>query len=42
VQAWGDGWLLVMVADCAARDYALYRPWFELVLLSIDRSAPQP
>ena len=37
VQDWDDGWLLVMVADCNDRDYSLYRPWFERVLLSIDR-----
>ena len=37
VQEWGDGWLLVMVADCGGRDYSLYGPWFDLVLLSIER-----
>jgi hypothetical protein len=37
VQEWADGWLLVLVADCATRDYPLYRPWFERVMLSIDR-----
>ena len=37
VQDWGEGWLLVTVADCATRDYALYRPWFDRVLLSIER-----
>ena len=42
VQDWGDDWLLVMVADCNDRDYSLYRPWFERVLLSMDRAAPQP
>lgn len=36
VQEWGDGWLLVMVADCSDRDYELYHPWFERVLLSIE------
>ena len=41
VQEWGDGWLLVMVADCAARDYSLYRPWFDLVLLSTDRPSSE-
>ena len=33
---WGDGWLVVMVADCHSRDYSLYRAWFERVLLSIE------
>lgn len=38
VQAWAPDWLLVVVADCATRDYPLYRPWFERVLLSIERT----
>ena len=42
VQDWDEGWLLVMVADCNERDYSLYRPWFERVLLSIDRATPAP
>jgi len=37
VQAIADDWMLVIVADCAARDYELYRTWFHNVLLSIER-----
>ena len=36
-QQWDPGWLLITVADCATRDYDLYRPWFERVLLSLER-----
>ena len=42
VQAWDDDWLIVMVADCSDRDYPLYRPWFERVLLSIEREPATP
>jgi hypothetical protein len=36
---WGDSWVLVMIADAPIEDYALYRPWFQLVYLSIDHAA---
>lgn len=37
VQDWRDGWILLMIADTRARDFPLYRPWFDLVYLSIGR-----
>lgn len=42
VQEWHDGWLLLLIADCSARDYELYRPWFQRILLSLEREAPGP
>lgn len=31
-----DGWVLVVIADSRARDFMLYQPWFQLVLLSLE------
>jgi hypothetical protein len=33
---WREGWVLLMLADCAELDYPFYRGWFQLVFLSID------
>lgn len=33
---WREGWVLVVIADSRARDFALYQPWFQLVLLSLE------
>lgn len=32
----GDGRLLIVIADCAAADYATYRPWFQAALDSLE------
>ena len=34
---WDPGWILVMVADCGSENFALYQPWFQRVLLSLER-----
>ncbi len=33
---WRDGWVLIVIADSRSRDFALYQPWFQLVLLSLE------
>ena len=35
---WGDGWVLLVMADSRAQDFEFYRPWFQRVLLSLQRS----
>ena len=42
VMDWIDGWVLVTISDAPARDYSLYRMWFEQVLLSIDAVPREP
>jgi hypothetical protein len=32
----GDGRVVVVIADCALRSYAAYRPWFAAVLDSLE------
>jgi hypothetical protein len=34
---WGDGWVLVVMADARVEDFEFYRPWFQRVLLSVQR-----
>jgi len=34
---WGDGWVLLVMADSRAQDFEFYRPWFQRVLLSVQR-----
>jgi hypothetical protein len=34
---WGEGWVLVVMADALAEDFEFYRPWFQRVLLSVQR-----
>jgi predicted Zn-dependent protease len=41
-QDWGEGWVLVMIGDAPIEDHALYRSWFQLVYLSIDRAETEP
>ena len=36
VFAWRDGWVLIVIADSRARDFDLYQPWFQRVLLSLE------
>ena len=38
---WGDGWVLLTMAETAVADYALYSAWFGLVYLSIDRASDE-
>jgi hypothetical protein len=33
---WREGWLLVVIADCQNQNFALYEPWFQQVLLSLQ------
>ena len=33
---WGDGYVLVVMADARAQDFEFYRPWFQRVLLSVQ------
>ncbi|HTO05607.1 MAG TPA: matrixin family metalloprotease [Myxococcota bacterium] len=33
---WGDGFVLVVMADAATKDFEFYRPWFQRVLLSVQ------
>ncbi len=35
---WGDGWVLVVMADARIEDFEFYRPWFQRVLLSVQRA----
>lgn len=35
VVGWGEGWVLLIVADSRAEDWELYEPWFHRVLLSL-------
>ena len=37
---WGEGWVLVVIADSSAKDFEFYRPWFQRVLLSVQRAGP--
>jgi len=37
---WGDGWVLVVMADARVEDFEFYRPWFQRVLLSVQRAEP--
>ncbi len=39
VIAWRDGWVLIVIADSRARDFNLYQPWFQRVLLSLESLA---
>jgi hypothetical protein len=34
---WGDGWVLVVMADALSEDFEFYRPWFQRVLFSVQR-----
>ncbi len=36
VIGWREGWVLIVMADARARDFDLYQPWFQRVLLSIE------
>lgn len=36
VLGWREGWVLIVMADARARDFNLYQPWFQRVLLSIE------
>lgn len=36
VIAWREGWVLIVIADSRARDFNLYQPWFQAVLLSLE------
>jgi hypothetical protein len=36
VIGWREGWVLVVIADSRARDFSLYQPWFQRVLLSLE------
>jgi hypothetical protein len=33
---WGDGFVLVVMADATTKDFEFYRPWFQRVLLSVQ------
>ncbi len=35
---WGEGWVLVVMADALIEDFEFYRPWFQRVLLSVQRA----
>jgi predicted Zn-dependent protease len=37
VVEWGEGWVLLVMADARAQDFEFYRPWFQRVLLSVAR-----
>ncbi len=41
VIAWRDGWVLIVIADSRARDFNLYQPWFQRVLLSLEPLVPE-
>ena len=36
VIGWREGWVLIVIADSRARDFNLYQPWFQQVLLSLE------
>jgi predicted Zn-dependent protease len=36
VIGWGEGWVLVVIADARAQDFNFYQPWFQRVMLSIE------
>ncbi|MEX2206337.1 MAG: matrixin family metalloprotease [Myxococcota bacterium] len=36
VIAWREGWVVIVIADSRARDFDLYQPWFQRVLLSLE------
>jgi hypothetical protein len=36
VIAWRDGWVVIVIADSRTRDFTLYQPWFQRVLLSLE------
>ena len=38
---WGDGFVLVVMADSRAQDFEFYRPWFQRVLLSVEPVDPK-
>jgi hypothetical protein len=42
VVGWGEGWVLLIVADSRAEDWELYEPWFHRVLLSLRPLAGGP
>jgi hypothetical protein len=42
VVGWGEGWVLLVVADSRSVDHAYYEPWFRGVLLSLRATAPPP
>ncbi|MFI5314714.1 MAG: matrixin family metalloprotease [Myxococcota bacterium] len=35
---WGDGWVVIVMADARVQDFEFYRPWFQQVLLSLQRA----
>jgi hypothetical protein len=37
---WGDGFVLVVMADARSEDFEFYRPWFQRVLLSVTQIDP--
>jgi predicted Zn-dependent protease len=41
VIGWRDGWVLIVIADSRARDFTLYQPWFQRVLLSLEPLAAE-
>ena len=41
VIAWREGWVLIVIADSRARDFNLYQPWFQRVLLSLEPLAEE-
>jgi predicted Zn-dependent protease len=34
---WGDGFVLIVMADARVEDFDFYRPWYQRVLLSLER-----
>jgi predicted Zn-dependent protease len=38
---WGNGSVLIVMADSRATDFEFYRPWFQRVLLSVQRLTPE-
>jgi hypothetical protein len=38
---WGDGLVLVVMADSRSQDFEFYRPWFQRVLLSVEPVDPK-
>jgi predicted Zn-dependent protease len=36
VIGWREGWVLIVMADARERDFNLYQPWFQRVLLSLE------
>ena len=38
---WGDGFVLVVMADSRVQDFEFYRPWFQRVLLSVEPVDPK-